>query len=154
MMFLPKSCVDAGHLAVRAQQPLEQLGIEDVDAHRGERHVGPPGHGLRIGRLLEKAQHARLVSTVTTPNSARSLARHLDDANGDVRFLLDVIADHRTVIHLVDVIARQHEHVHRPMLANDLHVLPQRVRGAAIPVLAALLLRRMMSTNSPNSPRR
>ena len=72
----------------------------------------------------------------------RALARHLHDAHGDVGFLLDVVADHRTVVHLVDVVPREHEHVQRSVLANHLHVLPQRVRRAAVPVRAALLLRR------------
>ena len=41
----------------------------------------------------------------------RLLARHFDDADRDVRALLDVLGEHRAVVHLVDVIAGQHQHV-------------------------------------------
>ena len=72
----------------------------------------------------------------------RLLARHLDHAHGDVGALLDVVGDHRTVVHLVDVIAGQHQHVLRPVRQNQLEVLVDGIGGAAVPVLADLLLRR------------
>ena len=49
---------------------------------------------------------------------------------------------HRTVVHLVDVIAGEHEHVPRMMQLDDLQVLVERVGGPAIPEVAELLLRR------------
>jgi hypothetical protein len=47
-----------------------------------------------------------------------------------------VVGDHARVVHLVDVVARQHHHVFRPDRTDDVEVLEHRVRGAAIPVRA------------------
>ena len=80
--------------------------------------------------------------TDSTPKSRRALARHLDHADGDVGALLDVIGDHRAVVHLVDVIAGQHQHVLGPQRADQIEVLVDAIGGAAIPVHADLLLRR------------
>lgn len=62
--------------------------------------------------------------------------RHLDTADRAVRAALRVVGDHARVVHLVDVVARQHHHVFRPDRADDVEVLEHRVRGAAIPVRA------------------
>ena len=103
---------------------------------------GLPGTGSGSLRLLVEAQHAvRFVDRQHAEFRARS-QRHLDDADGDVRLLLHVEADHRAVVHLVDVVAREHEHVQRPVCADDLHVLPQRVGRALVPVRPEALLRR------------
>jgi len=103
---------------------------------------GRPGIGGGSRRLLQEistpvrfvhAEHAEL---------ARARHRHLDHADRDVRFLLDVEANHRAVVHLVDVVAREHQHVQRAVRADDVHVLPQRIGRAHVPFLAAPLLRR------------
>ena len=80
--------------------------------------------------------------TDSTPKSLARVARHLDHADRDVGALLDVVGDHRTVVHLVDVIAGQHQHVLGPQRADQIQVLVDAIGGAAIPVHADLLLRR------------
>jgi len=129
-------------LGIRAQQTLEQPGVEHVDAHGGERDVRASRHGLGLGGLLLEAQHPIGLVDGEHAELARTHHRHLDHADGDVGFLLDVEADHRAVVHLVDVVAGQHQHVQRPVGADDLHVLPQRVRRALVPLGTAPLLRR------------
>ncbi len=66
--------------------------------------------------------------------------RNFHHAHGDVSALLDVVGDHRAVIHLVDVISREHEHVLGPMRQNQLNVLVDRVGGATVPERPDLLL--------------
>jgi len=127
---------------VRAQQALEQLRIEDVDAHRGERHVRPARDRLRVHGLLLEAQDAVRLVHGQHAEFAGAIARHFHHAHGDVGFLLDVKADHRTVVHLVDVVAREHQHVQRTVRAEDLHVLPQGVGRALVPLGPKPLLRR------------
>jgi hypothetical protein len=89
---------------------------------------------LRILRLLVEAQHAVRFIDRQHAEFLRAVQRHLNDADRDVRLLLDVQADHRAVVHLVDVVARENQHVQRPMCADDLHVLPQRVGRALVPL--------------------
>ncbi len=71
----------------------------------------------------------------------RLACRYLDDTHGDVRAFLDVVRDHRTVVHLVDVVAGQNEHVLGPMRENEIDILVDRIRRAAIPHGSQLLLR-------------
>ena len=70
-------------------------------------------------------------------------ARHLDTADRAIRAAFRVIRDHARVVHLVDVVARQHHHVFRPDRADDVEILEHGVGGAAVPVGAFhALLRR------------
>jgi hypothetical protein len=92
--------------------------------------------------LLGEAEHAVRLVDREHAEFARALERHLDDAHRDVGLLLDVKADHGAVVHLVDVIPGEHQHVQRTMRADDLHVLPERVRGALVPLRPEALLRR------------
>ena len=100
-----------------------------------------PGMGSGVGDFSTKRVTRFHSVTVSTPNSLRLDDRHLDHAHGDVGALLHVVGDHRTVVHLVDVIAGQHQHVLRPVRMHDVDVLVHRVGRAAIPVAAGLLLR-------------
>ena len=71
---------------------------------------------------------ARSIGTSTTPTVI-------------VRFAFVVIGDHRTVVHLVNMISRQYQHMRRIVRANEFQILIYRISGAAIPVGADLLLR-------------
>ena len=67
---------------------------------------------------------------------------HLHTADRDVRAAFLVERHQGAVVHLVNVIPGQDQHRLRPMLLNDVEVLVDRIRCAAIPDLAKLLLRR------------
>ena len=141
MMFLPKSCLEFRIGGVFGQQLLQQLRVEHVDAHRGQRHIGAARHGLGLARLLGEFRDAVPVGDGQHAEFARIGDGHFHHAHGDVGALLDVVGDHRTVVHLVDVVAGQHQHMLRMMRADVVEVLVDAVGGAAIPVLAHLLLR-------------
>ena len=53
-----------------------------------------------------------------------------------------MLRQHAAVVHLVDVVAGEDEHVLRPAAADDVEVLEYRVGRALVPVLGDLLLRR------------
>ena len=99
---------------------------------------------MRIGvlRLFRELGHAIGVIGGHDAEFVGALHRHVHDADGDVGLALLVIGDHRTVVHLVDVIARQDQHVRRVVRTNEIQILIHRVGGAAVPVRADLLLRR------------
>ena len=98
----------------------------------------------RIGilRLFGKFDHAVGVIGGQDAEFVGAFDGHVDHADRDVGLALFVIGDHRTVVHLVDVIARQNQHVRRMVRADEIEVLVHRVGGAAIPVRADLLLSR------------
>ena len=77
-----------------------------------------------------------------TPNSCACASGTCTPPIGDVGAALLVERDHRAVVHLVDVVAGEHEHRLGAMLLDDVQVLVNGVGGAAIPDFAELLLRR------------
>ena len=61
------------------------------------------------------------------------LARHHQTANGDIRARIDMLAQHLFIVHLVDMVARQNDHVARRVTLDDVDVLIDRIRRAFIP---------------------
>ncbi|MPN32401.1 hypothetical protein SDC9_179879 [bioreactor metagenome] len=63
--------------------------------------------------------------------------------DGRDRLLLDVEVQHRAVIHLVDMVAGENQHIVRVVLVDKFAVLVDRVRRAGVPaaVLAGLVRR-------------
>ena len=62
------------------------------------------------------------------------LAGHVQRRDRDVGLLLDVEGDQPAVVHLVDVVAREHEHQVRRAALDEREVLRDRVGGALVPV--------------------
>ena len=112
MMSLPKSCV--GRLVgVGLERADQHVGVEDVDAHRGEREIGRAGNRDRVRRLFLEAGDPLLLVDRDDAEAARVGDRHLDRRERDGRPPLLVEAQHARVVHLVDVVARQHDQVAR-----------------------------------------
>jgi glycogen phosphorylase len=73
----------------------------------------------------------------------RLVARHLDAADGALAAVRHVVGQHQRVVHLVDVVAGQHDDVVGTVGGDDVLVLVDRVGGAAVPALfVEALLRR------------
>ena len=96
--------------------------------------------GIRILRLFGEFHDAIGVVRGEDAELVGALDGYVHDAHGDVRFALFVVGDHRTVIHLVDVIAREDQHVRGIVRSDELHILVHRVCRASIPMRADLLL--------------
>ena len=103
---------------------------------------GRPGSGSGLRRLLGELRDAVPLRGGEHPVVVRLLRRHFHHPDGDVGALLHVVGDHRPVIHLVDVVAGEHQHVLGTMGADQLDVLVHGIGGAAVPHRAELLLRR------------
>ena len=68
-------------------------------------------HRRRIGRLLEEVGDAVGVVDMHHAEAGGLRARHLEAADRHVGALLDVLLQHQLVVHLVDVVAGQHDDV-------------------------------------------
>ena len=81
----------------------------------------------------------------------RVLDRNLDrrERHGGAALLME--AQHLRVVHLVDVIAREHDDVLQDFLHDRIQVLVHGVGRALIPVLADAFCGGRISTNSPSS---
>ena len=121
-------------LGVAAQEVEQELGLEDVDAHRGQRHLRVAGNAGRIGRLLEEGDDAVVVVDMHHAEAPRLLARHLEAADGDVGAALDVLLQHQLVVHPVDVVAGEDDDVARRVARDDVEVLEDGVGRALVPL--------------------
>ena len=101
-----------------------------------------PGHGRRLGRLLQEAGDAVGVVHGHDAEAAAILDRHFDRGQRDrgVPFLVE--AEHLLVVHLVDVVAGQDDDVARFLAHDGVEVLVDGVGRALVPLLADPLLRR------------
>ena len=104
--------------------------------------VGTTGERIRLGGLFRKARDAVPLGGGEHAEVARLARRHLHHAHRDVGALLHVVGDHRAIVHLVDMVAGEHQHVLGVMRDDQLEVLIDGIRGAAVPAGAQLLLRR------------
>ena len=142
-MFLPKSWSLSGLRGIFLERPHQHVGAEDVNPHRAERDVRRSRHRRRLGGLLLKTDRRGRSSSMDDDAEPRCVReRHLEAGERGVGVPLDVKAQHLRVVHLVHVIARQHDDVARRFLRDGIQVLEDRVRGAEIPVLADPFLRR------------
>ena len=78
MMSLPKSWLEFGIGGVAAQLLEQEVRVEDVDAHAGQRQVGLARHARRIGRLFQEGEDPVVVVDLHDAEAGRLLARHLD----------------------------------------------------------------------------
>ncbi len=135
-MSLPKSWVELRR-GISLERRDEHVHVEDVNAHRGE-HLLAAGQVLRF---LEKAGQPSFAVDLQDAEALRFVRGDLDRGQRRARASLAVEAQHLRVVHLVDVIAREHDQVPRVLAQDRIEVLVDGVRGSQIPVLADALLR-------------
>ncbi len=129
-------------VVVADQLLVEEVGIENVHAHAGQGAVRAARDRRRILGLFDEGHHALLVVDVHDAEFARLLPRHIDAGDAEIGLPLDVLGQHACVVHLVDVIAGQDQHVLGPVAPDQVEILQYRVGGTTIPVFADLLLGR------------
>ena len=105
--------------------------------------VGRPGIDGGSAGFSTKLEDRRSSSMAITPNAVASSRGTSRQPTVTPSPLLDVVGDHERVVHLVDVIAGQHEdEVGRDPALDDVEVLVDRVGGAHVPVVVEALLGR------------
>ena len=142
MMSLPKSC-GRRLVGVGFERADQDLGVEDVDAHRGEREVrASPGSGSGSAGFSWNPVTRSFSSMATMPKRRPSLTGISMVASVAVGAALLMETQHPGVVHLVDVIARQDDEVARTLADDRVEVLVDGVGRALVPVLADPLLGR------------
>jgi hypothetical protein len=118
------------------QQSKQVVSTEYIDPHARQRCIGLLRHGGRIGGLFDEVDDVPIGIDRHHAKTTGFVPRHLDTPHRDTTPAGDVVFQHHRVIHLVDVITGQNHHVIRWCgIANDVEVLPDRIRRTAIPVL-------------------
>ncbi len=119
---------------VLLQQLVEVIRLEDIDTHGGQGNVLVTRHGRGVGRFLHEGADLALIVDVHHTEGGGLTARHLDAGHRHLGAEAHVIEQHGGVVHLVDVVTRQHHYVFGAVVANDVHVLVDGVCCPAIPV--------------------
>ena len=97
--------------------------------------------GVGVLRFLGEFDHAIGFIGCHDAEFIGAFDRHIHDADGNIRFALLVVRNHRAVVHFINMIARQNQHVRRVMRADEIKILIHRIGGTTIPEGADLLLR-------------
>ena len=90
---------------------VKELGIEHVNSHAGQGLARLPRYRLRLRRLFGEAGHAAIPIDAHDTEGARVLQRHFHAPHRHIGPAGHVKCDHAAIVHLVDVVAREHEHV-------------------------------------------
>ena len=120
----------------------QEVLVEDVNTHGTQRRIRIFGCRWRLCRFFHKTFDSAGLVHVHHAKGTGLLQWHLDTADGDIRGLFHVISEHGTVVHLVDVVTGENQHILRVMGADDIDVLENGVGGAGIPGGLDTLLRR------------
>jgi hypothetical protein len=125
-----------GGLALGVARGLEDqhAGLEDVDAHRRQAPPGLAGDLRRVLDLLVEGDDAHVLVDLGDAEVHGLLALDLHAGHGEVRVLLHVQPEHQRVVHLVDVIAADDQHVLGALALQGVDVLVDGVGGAQVPV--------------------
>ena len=114
---------------VGLQEGLEHAPLEDVDAHGGLVALG------MLGLFLELEDGAVLVG-VHDAEAAGLLHGNRADGDGAVGLALLVEAEHLGVIHLIDMVAREDQHLIGVIAVDEADILINGVGRALIPLRA------------------
>src|SRR5688572_9232961 len=130
-----------GARRVFLQGAHQHVGLEDVDTHRGKSNVARAGRQARVRRLFLEFDYELRGVDGDDAEAARVAGGCFDCRNRGVAVFLEMVAKHLRVIHLVDVVARQHDDVARHLARNRIEILVYGVGRAEVPMLADTLLR-------------
>ena len=112
---------------VRLQERLQHAPFEDVDAHGRIRALG-------LFRLLFKFIDGTVLAGIHDAEAGGLLQRNLAHGNGAVGIALLMEAKHGGVVHLIDVVAGQNQHVIGVIALDKGNVLIDGVGRALIPL--------------------
>ena len=120
-------------IGVAGQLLVKKIGVEHVNAHARQRHIGVARGRLRMLGLFMEGDHALLIVHRHHAEFPGILDRHIDAGHRHVGRIGGMKRQHFAVIHLVNVVARQDQDIGRIVVAQDVHVLEHRIGGTAVP---------------------
>ena len=124
--------IRVGRIALQAVD--QEFRVEDIDAHRGESEIGIAWDTRRIGRLLDEVDDLVLVVDMHDAEADGFHARHFKAADRDLGARIDVLLQHPFIVHLVDVVAGEDDHVFRAIGLDDVDVLVDGIGRTFVPL--------------------
>ena len=119
--------------SVTPQLIEEEARLERINTHAGERLLRIVGHAWRVRGLFEKRDDAVVLVNRHHAEAGGLGARHLDAADRHIGSRVNMLLEHQLVIHFIDMVARQDDHILGVVAPDDVDVLIHRIRGSGIP---------------------
>ncbi len=133
-MLWPKSCLESGSSASLHELRQQDVGVEDVDAHRGVHHLRVEGRADVGGLgLFLKAEDLAVAGYLDDAELRDLVGADGQGGEGDLGAGVLVLLQHAGVVHLVDVVARKDDDVLGLFGADGVDVLVDGVGGALVP---------------------
>ena len=126
-----------GILRILQQHRNEDVGIEDIDAHRGRNLCRIVGRAqISLLRLFLEADDPAVAIDLDHSKMTALCRVHQDGRHRHIGARLVMLLQHEPVIHLVDVIAGKNHHVLGLLRADGINILLNRIGRPHIPVFA------------------
>ena len=111
-----------------------RLGGEYVIAHGGKGEIRVSGHVRRCSRLFQERLDLAVFPGIDDAELAGLTDRHLDSGHGGGSPTLDVLVEHLTGIHAVDVICAKNDHIVGLLISDQIEVLKDRIGRTGKPM--------------------
>ena len=122
---------------------IEELGVEHINAHTGQRFVRLTGYRRGLRRFFGKAGDLPGRVDAHHAEGGGFRQRNFQTSHRHIRPFFDMLGQQFAVIHPVDVIAAQNHDVLGIVTLHDVDVLKNGIGGALIPgFIGGALLRR------------
>ena len=132
----------AGGHGIPLELFVQKWCVKHIDAHAGERHVRPARYGRRVGRLFDEIGDPPVVVDPHDAECRGFLAGNFQTGHRHIGIFGDVVGQHFSVIHFVDMVAGKHQDIVRNIGAQDVEILVHRIGCSEIPVFFRGSLRR------------
>ena len=131
-----------GIRCIADQQVAQKRPLENIDAHRCQRHFRIAGNGRGISGLFEEGGNPIIAVHRHDAERCRFGARNCQTADRHVCIGGHMGLQHDLVIHFVDVIPSEDQHVIHVVAVHDIYVLGDGIGSAEIPFVFGHALRR------------
>ncbi len=140
---MPEVVRGVGVFGVLHQFRKKNVGIEEVDAHRGVDHVGVEGRANVGGlRLLDKPCHFAIACDLNDAEAGDFIGRDRERSQGNFGAGVVMLLQHPAIVHLVDVVARKDQDMLRLFRADGVDILINGIGSPLVPGLRNTLHRR------------
>src|SRR5687768_3686937 len=116
--------------------------IEYIDTHACKRVPGLTGYGSSRGGLLGEAGDTQVLVHAHDTESVHRLHWHINACDRHVSGFLHVIGQQLAIVHFINVVTAQDQHVLRIMNAQYVDILIHRIGGSLVPGFLDPLLSR------------
>ncbi len=121
-------------LGVLLQHVIKEVGVEDINAHGGQRHIGIARHGGRVFGLFDEFGDEVVIINLHDAQGRGLIAGHRDAGDGKRRAHSDMVQNQSRIIHFIDMVTGEDHHVLGTVVTDNIDILINGIGCALIPM--------------------